>query len=201
MARRFPLHWQILTAMLLGVLAGPALGSYALELGEVGKLVIAMIKGAATPLMFCAIVSDILKTEIAGRSALRLLGWAMLNASIALAIGLGLSNLFHPGRTLAHIAADPKVVASYAGKKLDLLGALSGFAPSNFVTPFAENLVLPIVLLAVVLGLALRRVRTEQEAAGSQAYRVVEDAVDTLLRVLELALGWVIKLIPFVVFG
>ncbi len=198
---RFPLHWQIVAAMLLGLVLGPWLGPRALPLGELGKLGISMIKGAATPLLFFAIVSAILKTDVTGRGALRLLWWAMLNASIALGIGLGISNLFKPGRTLSHIAADPAAVASYAGKKLDLLATLNSFVPTNLVTPFAENLVLPIILIAVLLGFALRRARREQQAAGSQAFRALEDGVETMLRVMELVLTWVIKLIPLVVFG
>jgi DAACS family dicarboxylate/amino acid:cation (Na+ or H+) symporter len=198
---RFPLHLQILTAMAFGLLLGPWLGVVAIDLGEIGKLVISMIKGAATPLLFFAIVSAILKTEVRGRAAVRLLFWAALNASLALAIGLGLSNLLRPGRSLAHIAADPAKVQSYASKTLDPLATLTSFVPTNLVTPFAENLVLPIVAIAVLLGFALRRARREQQAAGSQAYRAVEDGVETLLRVMEVVLTWVIQLIPFVVFG
>lgn len=198
---RFPLHAQVLLAMLLGLVLGPWLGTRALALGELGKLVITMIKGAATPLLFLAIVSAILKTEVRGRAALRLLLWAMLNASIALGIGLGISNLFKPGATLSHIAADPAAVASYAGKQLDLVATFGSFVPQNLVTPFAENQVLAVVMLALLLGFSLRSVRREQLAAGVKAYRAVEDAIETSLRVTELLLGWVIKLIPLVVFG
>jgi Na+/H+-dicarboxylate symporter len=73
--------------------------------------------------------------------------------------------------------------------------------PTSLVTPFAENLVLSIILIALLLGFALRRTRKEQQQEGRQAYRPVEDAVETLLRVMELALTWVIRLIPFAVFG
>lgn len=200
--RRFPLHLQIVTAMALGLLAGPLSRERALGLGELGTIVIQLIKAAATPLLFLAIVSAILKTEIRGRSALRLFFWAGLNASIALALGLTISNVFQPGRTLAHVTAtNPEATAAYANKKIDVLATLRSFVPSSLVTPFAENLVLSIILIAVLLGFGLRRARSEQLAAGVQAFRAVEDAVETLLRVMELVLGWFIKLIPFAVFG
>ena len=98
---RFPLYLQICAGMALGLLLGPLLGSQASGLGELGRLVIQLIKAAATPLLFLSIVNAILKTEIRGRAAVRLLFWATFNASIALAIGLGISNLFQPGRSLA----------------------------------------------------------------------------------------------------
>jgi Na+/H+-dicarboxylate symporter len=46
--------------------------------------------------------------------------------------------------------------------------------PSNLITPFAENLILTVILLAVLLGAGLRRVRKEQLAAGGQAFRAIE---------------------------
>src|SRR5262245_56008948 len=98
---RFPLHLQILSGIVLGLVVGPLLGSSALGLGDIGKLVIQLIKAAAAPLLFLSIVNAILKTEVQPRAALRLFFWATVNASIALAIGLTISNLLHPGSTLA----------------------------------------------------------------------------------------------------
>jgi Na+/H+-dicarboxylate symporter len=199
---RFPLYAQILVAMLLGLVAGPLLGQRAQVLGTLGKIVVQLIKGAATPLLFFAIVQAILTTEIRGRGALRLLLFATLNACIALGIGLALSNFFTPGQSLANFSgAKASAAAAYAGKKIDLVATLEGFVPTNFVTPFAENLVLTIVLLALLFGFGLRRARREQTLTGTQAYRAVEDAVTTLFRVVEVVLGWVIRLVPFAVFG
>jgi Na+/H+-dicarboxylate symporter len=186
----------------LGLLVGPLLGSRANGLGELGKLVIQLIKAAATPLLFFAIVSSILKTQIQGKAALRLLFWAVINASIALTIGLLLSNLLRPGRSLSELARpSPAALAAYQDKTVDVLATLQAFVPSSIVTPFAENLVLSIVLIAVLSGIALRRARSEQLAAGESGYRVIEDGVTTLLRMTEVLLGWVIALIPLAVFG
>ncbi|HEY3493917.1 MAG TPA: cation:dicarboxylase symporter family transporter, partial [Polyangiaceae bacterium] len=137
-----------------------------------------------------------------GRSALRLLFWATLNASIALGIGLLISNLLRPGRSLAGFTPGAReAAAAYAEKKIDLLATLKSFVPSSFVEPFAENLVLSIVGLALLFGLGLRRVKRRDLAEGRATYLPVEQAVTTLLSVTEVALGWVIRLIPFAVFG
>jgi DAACS family dicarboxylate/amino acid:cation (Na+ or H+) symporter len=199
---RFPLYLQIVVAILLGLVVGPLLDKDAIGLGEIGKVVVQLIKAAATPLLFFAIVNAILKTEIRGRSALRLLFWATINATIALSIGLAISNLLEPGRSLIGFTPASKAAqAAYAGKKVDLVSTVTNFIPSNVVTPFAENLVLSIVLLALLFGFGLRRARRDQLASGSRAFRAIEDGVETMLRVMEVALGWVIRLIPFAVFG
>ncbi|MFZ5896191.1 MAG: dicarboxylate/amino acid:cation symporter [Myxococcota bacterium] len=198
---KFPLHTQILVAIVLGLCLGPLLGTRASGLGELGRLVIQLIKAAAAPLLFFSIVSAILKTEIRGASALRLIFWAFVNASIALGIGLSLSNWFEPGRTLTGFATKAGATAAYANKKLDWLGTLKSFVPESLLTPFVENAVLTIVVVAVLFGAGLRRVRREQQANGVEGFRGVEDGIDTLLRVMEIVLGWVIRLIPFAVFG
>jgi DAACS family dicarboxylate/amino acid:cation (Na+ or H+) symporter len=199
---RFPLYVQIVVAIGAGLVVGPLLGKDAYGFGEIGKIVIQLIKAAATPLLFFAIVHAILKTEIRGRSALRLFFWATVNACIALTIGLSISNLLHPGRSLVGFTpASESARADDANKTIDLYATLRGFIPSDVVTPFADNLVLSVVLLALLLGFGLRRARSEQLVAGSQAFRAIEDGVETLLRVMEVVLGWVIRLIPFAVFG
>lgn len=201
-ARRFPQHARILVGLGLGLVVGPLLGKDAASLGEIGRLVIQLIKAFATPLLFFAVVSAILKTEIHGRSAVRLLFWAMLNASLALGIGLVLSNLFQPGAHLAAVVtSNTAATAAYAQKRLDFIATLDGFIPTSLIAPFAENLVLTIILIAILLGFALRRVRREQEGLGLTAYRAIEDGVETLLRALEVLIGWVVQLVPFAVFG
>jgi len=198
---RIPLSLQIVLGMLLGLLVGPLLGAKAARLGEVGGLVIQLIKATAAPLLFLAIVQALLKTEVRGRGALRLFFWASLNASIALFIGISLSNLFGAGHLLQDFAKpSPEALAGYANKNIDFIATLKGLTPQSLVTPFAENLVLSIVLIAVLCGAGLRRVKNEQRARGLEAYRAVEDALDTLLSMMETVLGWVIKLVPFAVF-
>lgn len=207
--RRFPLWAQIVAAMAVGLVVGPALGPRASALGEIGKLVIQLIKAAAAPLLFLAIVNAILKTEIRGRQAARLLLWAMLNASIALAIGIGLANLFQPGRALSAVATrlpggaatTAGGAAIQAGKPIDFLATLGSFVPTSIVAPFVDNQIIPIVVVAVLFGFAFRVARGEQMQAEGSAFRAVEDGIETLLRVTEIALGWVIRLVPYAVFG
>ena len=199
---RVPLYLQIILAMVIGGIVGPLLGTArAAPLGELGKLVIQLIKAVATPLLFFAIVNAILRTELRGRAGLRMLAFATINACIALAIGLLISNLFHPGRSLQAVApaGAAAVPAAYADKKLDFVKTLAGYIPANLVQPFAENVILAVVLLALLLGFALRAIRGEPDVASGA--RTIDDAVAALLRVMEVVLGWVIRLVPIAVFG
>lgn len=177
------------------------LGKDAGMLGEIGKLVIQLVKLFAVPLLLFAIIDAFLKTEINGRAAGRLLMITSINTAIALVIGLGLSNWLKPGRhmTLPAMATPASTAAPAA--KIDFFKTVSGYLPSNFVDPFRENLVITIILLAVVLGLALRAVKREQHARGETTFQAIEDLVATAFRATEILLSWVVRLVPFAVFG
>lgn len=200
---KFPLSAQIAVGMALGLALGPLVGPAGGPLGEVAKLVIGVIKGVATPLLFLSIVSAVLKTEVSLRAGLRMLFFATFNASIALGIGLLLSNVISPGLHMAAAMSggEKSPLGDYAGKKVDYLKTLASHVPQNIITPFVENAVIAIVIIALGLGFGLRAVRRRQQAEGSFAYKAVEDAIETLLAVTEVVLGWVIKLVPLAVFA
>ncbi len=197
---RVPLYLQILTGLTLGVATGAWLGKDAAILGEIGRVVIQLVKLFAVPLLLFAILDAFLKTEITARAAGRLIVITSINTTIALAIGLGLSNWLQPGRhmTMPALTAAPAAVPT---GKIDFLKTVSGYIPTNFVDPFRENLVITIILLSVAVGLALRAVKREQTSRGETGYRAIEDLVSTAFRSTEILLGWVIRLIPFAVFG
>ena len=193
----------ILAAMAIGLVVGPLLGSHASALGELGKLVISLIKAVATPLLFLAIVNAIVQTEVDAKAGAKMLGVATINACIALAIGLGISNAFHPGEHLARNLPppDPAALAAYKDKEVDFLKTFIGYVPTNLVQPFLENLVISVVILALLFGFGFRRVKREQIAKGERSYEPVEQAIQALLRVVEIVLGWTLVLVPVAVFG
>jgi DAACS family dicarboxylate/amino acid:cation (Na+ or H+) symporter len=199
LSRRVPLYAQIIAGITLGIIAGLWLGRGAGPLGQLGTLVIQLVKLFAVPLLLFAILDAFLKTEIAGRAAGRMIGITSINTTIALLIGLGLSNWLEPGR---HLTLPPTGgPAPVPPGRIEFLKTLSGYIPTNFVDPFRENLVITIILLAVAIGLALRAVKREQIARGESAYQPIEDFVSSAFRATEILLAWVIRLIPFAVFG
>jgi Na+/H+-dicarboxylate symporter len=196
--RRPPLSLQIAIGMAAGLALGPLLGARAAPLGELGKLVIQLIKAVATPLLFLAIVRAILETEVRGRQGAVMLGFAALSSSIALAIGLSISNLFHPGRLLdLHGLSKAAPNAAATDKTIDIVKTIAGYVPSNLLQPFTENLVLSVVLLALLFGFAVRALRRREGARAS----VIEELVVSLHGVSEIVLGWVVGLVPVAVFG
>jgi Na+/H+-dicarboxylate symporter len=203
--RSIPTYVQVIAGMVVGMIAGTLLGKSAITLGTLGSITIALIKAVATPLLFLAIVRAIVTTHVSGSSIRRMVMIALLNVSIAIAIGLTVSNVFQPGKHLsALVSAAHASQADYEDKQLDVIKTIESFVPSDMVTPFAKNAVLSVVLLALLLGFALRRIRRQTDGDGSElAHGAVqlERSIEALYGITEIILAWVLKLIPLAVFG
>lgn len=190
------LTYIIIVGLGLGAGIGFFLGPQAHVFGEIGRLVIQLIKAIATPMIFLAIVHSLLTTNVTGRDFFRLLSIAATNAMIAIIIGLGLSNYFKPGEHLS-FATQQAAEFKPPNDSLDLVRILSSHIPSSIIQPFLENLVLQVVILALGLGFALRAVRTKHP----KSLLHIEQAFSALFDAVEILLHWITLLIPFAVFG
>jgi Na+/H+-dicarboxylate symporter len=207
--RRLPFAAVILIAMGLGIAAGEVFGTATAPLARLGTVILDLIKGLAGPLLLFAVLDAFLRTHVRARSGLLMIGISAINATLAVAIGLGLSNWLRPGRALAGFHAGAEATAGFdamakpveGGRSIHFVDDLLGLVPTSVVKPFLENAILSIVVLAVLGGLALRRVKSEQLANGQDDYLVVEKAIGTVYRSIEVALAWVVQLVPIAVFG
>ena len=182
----------------LGVIAGVVFGAKVAGLGLVGKLFIQLIKVMAVPLVFFSIVDALITAKLSWAGARKLAVVVVINTSIALLIGLTLSNAVQPGtyfeRSVAAIeGAQPPNVDS-----IDLGRIVASIVPTSIVAPFAENNVIAVVLLALLLGSALRQHLT----GGKADYELIqaERMIRTVLSVWSSGLMLLVRLVPFAVF-
>jgi Na+/H+-dicarboxylate symporter len=191
---------RIIVGLVAGIPVGLWLGADAAILGEIGKVVIQAIKLAAAPLLILTIVGSVLSTHVDAKDGARMLFFAVVNSVIALSIGLLLSNVLKPGLHLAAMAGAPAGVESAlgaaAGKKLGIASFMSNIVPPSLVQPFIDNAIFPLVVLSLVFGLALRKLKNAGEPVAG-----IETAVAVMRRAMEIILSWIIELAPFAVFG
>lgn len=189
--------------MVLGAAAGYYLGDTVIPLGVIGKLIIQLIKGIAIPLVFFAITEALITTAIGGTAIRRLFFIIGINATIAALIGLTLSNFFKPGSLINFVemakGKTSKSLEPYIHKKLEFQEILSGYIPESFIQPFNENNMVAIILLALLLGVAARKVLMEPHLASQRTS--IENGLRTIIRIFERVLRWLVHLVPFAVFG
>ena len=159
-----PLFAQVLTGVALGALLGVtfgkepvALGMGNEQLGELGLLVIRLLKALAVPLVLFAIVDAFLTTNLSARSGLKLLIICAVNVSVAFGIGLTLMNVLKPGeqsRAAFRAAQEAGNVAplqnALSPDSLSPIKALQSYVPESLVEPFLKNSIIPVVLGWVV---------------------------------------------------
>ena len=208
---RFPMVARIVAGIAGGVLVGEVFGEKAEPLFQIGKVILDMIKGLAGPLLLFAVLDAFLRTRVQARSAGLMIAISLTNAAIAIAIGLTLSNVLHPGRSfnLAGSSASKVAQSEFGkttqqvapGRTIEFVKDLVGFLPTSLFKPLVDNEIITIVILAVLGGAALRRVKTEQIERGATGYRAIEKGIEAIYRAIEVILGWVIGLVPLAVFG
>lgn len=218
---RLPLYARVL----LGVAAGATLGVIFKtgpivagvrneDLGQLGFLVIRLLKTLAVPLILFAILDAFLRVEISARRGGWLILICLLNVSVAFTIGLTLLNLFQPGQQwrgrLDQIAGvvEHENPGSLPAKNeptkatLDPLKNIAGYVPENLIDPFLKNNVITVVLLGLLGGAALRKVKNRRAAEGNEeTFQPMERLVEATYQTLMQMLFWVVQAVPFAVFG
>lgn len=217
--RRIPLYLQVVVGVLIGVFLGsvfgtkPYLGVIRNEnLGQIGLLVVRMLKTLATPLIFFAILDSFIETRITLRRGVRLVLICLLNVTVAMCIGLTILNTLHPGEAWqGHVEEmlgkmqqtgikGPKLATAPDTKPtLDPLKNFAAYIPENTIDPFQKNSVISIVLLALLMGAALRHVKERQEETGENSIRTVERFIQAFYQILIQMLTMVVHLVPFAV--
>lgn len=212
---RAPLYVQVLLGAAVGTALGLIFGERPFlfglsnhDLGQVGTLVIRLLKSLAAPLILLAILDAFARTDISARQAGRLFGICLLNVSVACTIGLLLMNVLRPGdkwqgqtqNILNQLPGDaPREAPS--GVSLDPIKNLSHYVPESLVEPFLTNNIISIVLAGVLAGAALRRVKQLQHERGQTSVRVLEQIIEAGFQLLLQVLEWVVRAVPLAVLG
>lgn len=159
------LYFQVIVAIVLGILLGHFLPEVGETMKPLGDGFIKLIKMLIAPIIFCTIVTGIAgmeqMKEVGKTGGLALLYFEILS-SIALVIGLVIVNVVKPGAGMNVDPAtlDASAVAQYAGpdKMQGVTGFLMDVIPSSVVGAFADNAILQVLFFALLFGFALHHV-------------------------------------------
>lgn len=192
--KKIPFVVQILFAMGLGALLGWVAGPQIAPLGKLGSALIQMVKALATPLLFLVLLDSFVSASIRGRSLALLIAICLINAVLAVFIGMGIANTLRPGDALRTALRNPQATTQIADQ--DLWSVVLGYFPSNLFEPFLKHSVPGAILLALLFGLALHAMKKEgKEIKGAIA--AIRFATEWILH----ALHWVVKFSPIAVFA
>ncbi|PLP97031.1 dicarboxylate/amino acid:cation symporter [Cupriavidus pauculus] len=194
------LYFQVITAIILGVILGHFYPQTGEAMKPLGDGFIKLIKMIIAPIIFCTVVVGIAGMEdmkkVGKTGGLALLYFEVVS-SIALLVGLLIINIVKPGAGMNVDAAtlDTKGIAAYTGpgKMQGTVDFLMNVIPNTVVDAFAKGEILQVLLFAVMFGFALHRF-------GGRG-TLVFDFIEKFSHVLFTIVGYIMKVAPIGAFG
>src|SRR3954468_8631058 len=194
------LYFQVLCAIILGVLVGyfyPQLGE---SMKWLGDLFIKLIKMLIAPIIFCTVVHGIASMEDmkkVGRVGIKALIYFELMTTLALIVGLVVVNLWQPGSGMnVDVAAlDTKAIAAYTSKAAEqnTVEYIMHIVPSTVVGAFAEGEILQVLFFALLFGFALFGLGER----GKPLLGIIDQTAHVFFKIV----GIVMKVAPIGAFG
>jgi aerobic C4-dicarboxylate transport protein len=161
------LYIAVIVAVALGIAVGFAAPDFAKELKPLGTGFVNLIKMMITPVIFCTIVTGVGSIRSAAKVG-KLGGLALTYfigmSFVALAIGLVVGNVLHPGAGM-HLtdAAKQAGHTQAASGSEGLVDFLLSIIPTTFVSAFTGGVVLQTLLVALLVGFAVQAMGTSGE--------------------------------------
>lgn len=201
---KLPFYRQLYLQVLVAIAAGIVLGHFYPEIGAnlkpLGDAFIKLVKMIIAPVIFLTVA-----TGIAGMSDLqkvgRVAGKAMIYflvfSTLALVVGLIVSNVIRPGAGM-HInvaSLDATKISDYTAKAHDqsVVGFLMNIIPNTIVGAFADGDILQVLFFSVLFGISLSMV-------GERA-RPVTDFLQSLTVPIFKLVSILMKAAPIGAFG
>jgi len=194
------LYFQVIVAIVLGILLGHFYPDAGAAMKPLGDGFIKLIKMIIAPIIFCTIVVGIAGMEdmkkVGKTGAYAVLYFEILS-TVALIVGLIVVNTIQPG---AGMNVDPKTldtkaISQYAapGKMQSTTEFLLNIIPYSIVDAFAKNDILQVLFFSLLFGFALHSFGTKGKP--------VFDLIERLSHILFAVVGIIMKVAPIGAFG
>jgi len=194
------LYFQVIVAIILGVLLGHFFPETGAAMKPLGDGFIKLIKMIIAPIIFCTVVIGIAGMEdmkkVGKTGGLALIYFEVVS-TIALIVGLTIVNIVRPGAgmNIDPATLDTKGIAAYTkpGQMQGTVEFLLNVIPSTVVDAFAKGEILQVLLFSVMFGFALHKFG----GRGSLVFDMVEKTSHVLFSIV----GIIMRVAPLGAFG
>ncbi len=190
------LYIAVIVAVILGIIVGFAAPGVAVKLKPLGTGFINLIRMMISPIIFCTIVLGVGSIRQAARvgkvGGLALL-YFLVMSTFALAIGLIVGNLLHPGAGLELSSAARTAGTKAASGGTSTVDFLLSIIPTTLLSSLTSGAILQTLFLALLVGFAVQSIGRSGEA--------VLAAIKHFERLVFRVLAMVMWLAPIGAFG
>ncbi len=192
---RLQLHWQVLIAMVAGVVFALVFGSVPL-VDAVAEIFLRLLRMVIVPLIFISIVHGVAGIGASahlGRLGVKTLLYYGCSSLLAALLGGALASLLRPGRSLSDFGAQ-EVRPPEGVTETSVVDTLIGIVPTNPVAAAAEFDILGLIFFSILLGAAGSRLQGE---SGELVRRVFAALFELVMKLTH----FVIHLLPIGAFA
>ena len=193
------LYVQVLVAIVLGAIVGWLSPEFAKNdwIKAMGDGFVKLIKMVIAPIIFCTVVSGIAhisEVKKVGRVAVKALVYFEVVSTFALALGLIVGNVLHPGAGFQG-QSNAAAVAGYAKQASEMKSVdfVLHIIPDTVVGAFAQGEILQVLLFAILFGFALM-------ALGERGH-TVRSFIDDVAHAIFGVIAIIVKVAPIGAFG
>ncbi len=204
---------KIVLALALGILVGfllsPTLGWVSVDWSKAivtwlafpGQIFLGLIQLVIIPLVFASVVLGIVSSD--SLQQLKTLGlkigiYYVFTTVVSVGLGFFVAYLIRPGRFInpkfLEVAASDSSVVPVAIKDQNFANIVSNIIPSNPFSVLVSGEMLPVVLLAMFLGVALMSLKDEDA-------KPLVSLLNSFQKISMIVIGWAMNLAPLAVFG
>ncbi|MFW5877492.1 MAG: dicarboxylate/amino acid:cation symporter [bacterium] len=192
---RLKLHWQILIALILGILYGIYLKDHAVHVAWMGDLFLRALRMIIIPLVFSSIVIGITNIGNArniGMLGMKTMGYYLTTSTLAILTGLLMVNLFKPGVNAdIQLTHEPVLEVTEGTLGQTMLRII----PENIFMAFSDNSqMLSVIFFAIIFGFFITRVGEENQKPLTDFFRAV---FEVMMKITM----FVIRFTPLGIFG
>ncbi len=192
---KLAMHWQILIALVVGVVFGIFFPGGVPYVGWMGTLFLNALKMMIVPLILFSIINGMVNLGTGknlGRLGFKTLLYYLMTSFFAIVTGLVLVNVIQPG--VGAKLGLPQEVDMVGDTKIPFADTLLGIVPSNIITAMAENQVLSIIFLGLLAGYFLPRL-------GKPHSKILTDGVNALFELTMKITMFIIRFAPLGILG
>jgi len=194
------LYFQVLVAIVAGVLLGHFAPETAEQMKPLGDGFIKLVKMIIAPVIFLTIVTGIAGMRdlaAVGRVAGKAFAYFLFFSTLALFVGMIVANVIQPGAGLNIDPAtlDASKVSEFAAKahETTLTGFLLGVIPETFLSALTEGNILQTLFVSVIFGIGLALI-------GERGHRITTALEDLSIAVFKVV-AILMKAAPVGAFG
>ena len=193
--KKIKLHWQILIALVLGVLFGIFFKEQVKYVAWFGEVFIRALKMVIIPLIVSSIISGVTNIgtgDNLGRLGLKTLFYYIFTSVFAILTGLILVNYFKPG--VGANLGFSQVVEGLGAEHETIGQTLINIIPTNFIKSCVENKMLSVIFFSIIFGFFITKTKNKTKV-------LLSDIFNGIFEVMMKITLFIIKFIPIGIFG